>query len=122
MVDDEESIREIVQEGLSARGMIVRGAESSEAALSSLAANPYEVVLCDFNLPGLSGEELFGRLRAQQGASSPLFGVMTGELVDDEVVERMREMGARVLQKPFSMSALVSLLAEVLQPQPAGAK
>jgi PAS domain S-box-containing protein len=122
VVDDEESIREIVQEGLSARGMIVRGAESSEAALASLAVSSCEVVLCDFNLPGLSGEELFGRLLEQGGASSPLFVFMTGELVDAGVVERVQEKGAHVLQKPFAISALTSLLGEILQPQPAAAK
>jgi len=122
VVDDEESIREIVQEGLSARGMIVRGVESSEAALASLAASSCEVVLCDFNLPGLSGEELCERLREQGEASSPLFVFMTGELVDAEVVERIQEKGARVLQKPFAISALTNLLTEILQPKPAGAK
>jgi CheY-like chemotaxis protein len=120
VVDDEENIREIVQEGLSARGMVVRGAESAETALSGLAASPCEVVLCDFNLPGLSGEELFERLRTQRGDTLPLFVFMTGELVDGGVVERIRESGARVLQKPFSISALVNLLTEVLELHPAG--
>jgi PAS domain S-box-containing protein len=122
VVDDEESIREIVQQGLSMRGMIVRGAASSEAALSSLAADPCEVVLCDFNLPGLSGEALLEQLRARHGSESPLFVFMTGEIVDGEVVERVRGKGARVLQKPFAVSTLTTLLAEILQPQPAGAK
>jgi PAS domain S-box-containing protein len=122
VVDDEESIREIVQQGLAARGMIVRDAASSEAALSLLESSPCEVVLCDFNLPGMSGEELFERLRAQRGSISPLFVFMTGELVDSEVVDRMREKGARVLQKPFAVSALTTLLTEILEPHPAGAK
>ena len=65
IVDDEESIREIVQDGLSARGMHVECAASSEEALALLAGNTYDVVLCDFNLPGLSGEQLFEQLRAQ---------------------------------------------------------
>ena len=44
VVDDEESIREIVQEGLSARGMTVEGASSSEEALPHLAAPCYDFV------------------------------------------------------------------------------
>jgi PAS domain S-box-containing protein len=122
VVDDEESIREIVQEGLAARGMIVRGAGSSEAALAYLASNPCQFVLCDFNLPGLSGEKFFERVRAERGAASPLFVFMTGELVDADVAARIREKGARVLQKPFAVSALTSLLTEILHPQPVPAR
>jgi PAS domain S-box-containing protein len=122
VVDDEESIREIVQEGLAARGMSVQAAESSEAALAYLARNTCEIILCDFNLPGMSGEKLFEELRARLGDSLPRFVFMTGELVDPSVVERYREKGARVLQKPFQMSALATLLAELLQPQPSPTK
>lgn len=122
IVDDEEGIREIVQEGLSARGMKVQAAESSEAALDYLAKNTCEIVLCDFNLPGMSGERLFDELRTRLGSSVPRFVFMTGELVSSEVVERYRGKGARVLQKPFQISGLATLLTELLQPQPSSAK
>jgi PAS domain S-box-containing protein len=122
IVDDEEGIREIVQEGLSARGMKVQAAGSSEAALDYLAKNPYEIVLCDFNLPGMSGEELFEELRTRLGSSLPRFVFMTGELVSSTEVERYREKGAWVLQKPFQISALAMLLTELLQPQPSPGK
>src|ERR1700752_1276052 len=80
IVDDEESIREIVQDGLSARGMNVECAASSEEALTLLAGDTYDMVLCDFNLPGLSGEQLFEQLRAQASGSLPRFVFMTGDL------------------------------------------
>jgi two-component system cell cycle sensor histidine kinase/response regulator CckA len=122
IVDDEEAIREIVQEGLSARGMKVEAAESSEAALDYLAKNTCEIVLCDFNLPGMSGEKLFEEMRARSGNSVPRFVFMTGELVSPAVTERFREKGARVLQKPFQLSGLAALLTELLQPEPSPAK
>jgi CheY-like chemotaxis protein len=122
IVDDEEGIREIVQDGLSARGMRVEAAESSEAALDYLAKNTCEIVLCDFNLPGMSGEKLFEELRTRLGDSMPRFVFMTGELVSPAVTERFREKGARVLQKPFQLSGLATLLTELLQPEPSQAK
>jgi len=121
IVDDEESIREIIQEGLAARGMKVHAVESSEAALSYLATHDAEVVLCDFNLPGLNGNQLFEKLRAQRTASPPVFVFMTGDLVDASVSAQFAEKGASVLQKPFHVSALAALLAEHLQPQPSKA-
>jgi len=122
IVDDEEGIREIVQEGLSARGMKVQAAGSSEEALAILAKNTCEIVLCDFNLPGMSGEKLFEEMRARLGSSVPRFVFMTGELVSPAVTERYRQKGARVLQKPFQLSTVATLLTELLQPQPSSAK
>ena len=118
IVDDEESIREIVEEGLSARGMNVESAGSSEEALSLLAADTYEIVLCDFNLPGLSGEQLFDRLRTKAGGSAPRFVFMTGDLLDPSTIASFAERGAHVLQKPFQISALATLLSELLLEQP----
>ncbi|MGH9748169.1 MAG: PAS domain S-box protein [Candidatus Acidiferrales bacterium] len=118
IVDDEESIREIVQEGLSARGMSVESAGSSEEALSLLAANTYEIVLCDFNLPGLNGDQLFEKLRAQTGSSTPRFVFMTGDLLDPSTIAAFTARGAHVMQKPFHVAALAALFSEMLQEQP----
>jgi len=120
VVDDEESIREIVQEGLAARGMIVEGAASSEEALAHLTAQDYEFVLCDFNLPGLNGEELFDRVRSQ--GAGPRFVFMTGALLDPAQVAKFEKKGASVLQKPFHVAALATLLTQLLQGQPAATK
>jgi PAS domain S-box-containing protein len=122
IVDDEEGIREIVQEGLAARGMKVHGLGSSEEALAWLAKNDAEIVICDFNLPGMNGEKLFAELRRGLGTRLPQFVFMTGELVSSAVTDRFQELGARVVQKPFQLSALAALVAELLQPQSSPAK
>jgi PAS domain S-box-containing protein len=116
VVDDEESIREIVQEGLTARGMRVEGVASSEEALEHLTTHSYEIVLCDFNLPGMNGEQLFERVRAGSKVPAPRFVFMTGDMLDPAAVGSFTERGAHVLQKPFHVSALAALLAEILQP------
>ncbi len=139
IVDDEESIREIVQEGLSARGMKVHAVGSSEEAMAYLEANSCEVVICDFNLPGMSGEKFFEHLAANQrsapagsrgsaggasvhnGGELPRFVFMTGDLVESEAFDRLRGKGAAMLQKPFNISSLAALLAGLLQPHPSTA-
>jgi PAS domain S-box-containing protein len=121
IVDDEESIREIVEQSLLSRGMKVGSVGTSEAAISYLETNPCEVVLCDFNLPGMSGAQLFERLRERQGGSMPRFIFMTGELVNPAAEGQYRGKGAAMLQKPFAISALVALVAELLGTQPSPA-
>jgi PAS domain S-box-containing protein len=119
VVDDEESIREIVQEGLAARGMIVEGAASSEEALSHLTTHQYEFVLCDFNLPGLNGEQLFDRIRSHAQGAVPRFVFMTGALFDPAQIAKFEKRGASVVQKPFHVAALATLLTQLLQGKPA---
>ncbi len=117
VVDDEESIREIVQEGLSSRGMAVEGAASSEDALAHLANHSYDFILCDFNLPGMNGEEFFRTLRSRNLATNTKFVFMTGAMLDPAALADFKEKGAYVLQKPFHIAALATLLVELLQPQ-----
>jgi PAS domain S-box-containing protein len=121
VVDDEESIREIVQEGLTARGMVVEGAASSEEALPHLATHPYDFVVCDFNLPGLNGEQFFERMNAN-GRATPKFVFMTGALLDASTLAHFKEKGASVMQKPFHIAALATLLVELLEANPKQSK
>jgi CheY-like chemotaxis protein len=119
VVDDEESIREIVQEGLSARGMIVEGASSSEEALSLLPARTYDFVLCDYNLPGMNGEAFFNIIRSRGLATITKFVFMTGAMFEPSEMAHFKEKGAYILQKPFHIAALASMLMELLQAGPA---
>jgi CheY-like chemotaxis protein len=116
VVDDEEGIRELVVEGLSARGMAVESVASSEEALAVLSTRSFDAILCDFNLPSLSGEALFERLREQPGGSPARFVFMTGDLLDAAALDSFARRGARVVQKPFQLAGLAALLGEVLEP------
>jgi PAS domain S-box-containing protein len=118
IVDDEEGIREILREGLSSRGMKVESAGAAEEALALLEKNGYDVVLCDFNLPKLSGEQLFDELRKRKGSSLPPFVFITGEFVDSDKMSEVGKKGALILQKPFRVPAVTKLLADLFQLQP----
>ncbi|HXA56487.1 MAG TPA: PAS domain S-box protein [Candidatus Acidoferrum sp.] len=117
VVDDEESILEIVQEGLSARGARTTGVSSGAAALAFLEKNACEAVVCDFNMPGMKGGELFERVRRSLGDAAPRFIFMTGELVESSSLATLREQGAFTLQKPFHLPTLAELLQGIFQPR-----
>jgi PAS domain S-box-containing protein len=117
VVDDEDGIRELVSEGLAARGMAVETVSSCEEALAILAMRQFDVILCDYNLPGMNGEELFQRLSAV-GSSPARFVFMTGDMLDASAIDGYRALGARAIQKPFQLSGLASVLTEVLESQP----
>ena len=119
VVDDEESIREIVEEGLRARGLLVDCAANVNAALSLLSGHTYDFILCDLNLPGQRGSELFERLCGTPQQPALGFVFMTGDVIEPAKVEELSQRGAHVLNKPFQVSALAALLTQLLHLHPA---
>lgn len=115
VVDDEESILDIVQEGLSVRGLSVSGFSNGAEALAHLEKQRCDAVLCDFNMPGMKGSDLFERVHVALRDRAPRFIFMTGELVESSAVAGLREQGALTLQKPFQIPALADLLLDLLQ-------
>jgi two-component system NtrC family sensor kinase len=124
VVDDEESILELVIDSLGSRGCSVDRAASSEEALDLANRNTYDVVLCDLNLVSadgivVSGFDLHDHIMEELAARSaprPSFIFMTGDLVDAAVGERAGREGNRFLQKPFRIADLLALLSELPSP------
>jgi two-component system alkaline phosphatase synthesis response regulator PhoP len=124
VVDDEESILELVFDSLSAHGCVVDRAASSEYALELTNRNTYAVILCDLNLDSASGKivsgfDLHDRILencAGRSGTRPSFIFMTGDLVDAAVGEQAGREGNRFLQKPFRIAELLSLLNELPSP------
>jgi CheY-like chemotaxis protein/anti-sigma regulatory factor (Ser/Thr protein kinase) len=71
VVDDNAVNRKVAQALLTKLGLTVVTAESGEAALSWLSANPVQLVLMDLQMPGLDGFETTRALRAR-GFTTPI--------------------------------------------------
>ena len=125
----------MVRDGLTSRGARVDVAASGEEALCLLESRGYDLVLCDLNLKAMvpsaiSGQELYARATRLPWVSAdraPVFVFMTGELADQTATEDSSGERVRTLQKPFRVSDLAKILAEVLaeassrDPQPTSA-
>ncbi|MGB7469816.1 MAG: PAS domain S-box protein [Candidatus Acidiferrum sp.] len=121
VLDDEESLRSLLSEGLTARGLHVDCAASLEEALACLARRSPDVLLCDLNLSKdgayVNGRAAAERLLAAAGDRKPAVVYMTGELL--EPAETPVAPGApRHLQKPFRVSDVLGLLLEVFAVEP----
>jgi PAS domain S-box-containing protein len=121
VVDDEESIREMIREGLSARGFQVHSAASVDEALAVMERQSFHAVLCDLNLRAGGGAESSGlalyaavaNARAA-GKRKPVFLFMSGELAASAVTEGLAQAGAQTIQKPFRISDLIAILSDAL--------
>jgi len=121
VLDDEESLRMLLEEGLSVQGLRVDSAATPAEALALVSRRTYDVFLCDLNLSA-AGLPANGRQVAQQviaaaGLNPPTVIFMSGELLDSSEPVPGEP---RRLQKPFRISEVVAILREILLPAPAG--
>jgi DNA-binding response OmpR family regulator len=83
---------------------------SVEQALPSL--EQADLILSDFQMPGLGGDGLIEHLRQTQ--MRPLL-IITGLAVDSPELETARQLGIPILSKPFGPEALLAAVKTVLQ-------
>ena len=100
VVDDDDTIRDTLYELLSEQ-YICQTAETAEKAVARLEADPYDVVLTDISMPGLSGLELLGHIR-QKFSDTPV--IIISGIGDQEHAQGLIRLGAfDFLLKPFSL-------------------
>jgi DNA-binding NtrC family response regulator len=63
VVDDEARLRDVLTRAIASWGFQVAGARSGEEALRLMHASKFDISILDLNLPGVSGIELFEKLR-----------------------------------------------------------
>ncbi|MFC1490092.1 HD-GYP domain-containing protein [Candidatus Latescibacterota bacterium] len=112
VVDDEKSLRHMLQCVIFDAGYKCSIAENGEEALKVMANNVIDVVITDIDMPELDGIELT-RIIKEKYNSDVI--VMTGN-AKDMTYENVIEKGARdFLQKPFSLKEMVIRLKHVLK-------
>jgi two-component system response regulator PilR (NtrC family) len=103
VVDDDAVIRDTLCELLS-QEHACQTAETAEQALAKLEAQPFDVVLTDITMPGLSGMELLERV-LQLYPGTPV--IMISGLTDEEQAQRLIARGAfDYLLKPFRLEVV----------------
>jgi DNA-binding response OmpR family regulator len=119
VVDDDSSMRSLVEVRLRQAGHRVLAAGSADQALLLVAERGVpDVVVLDVLMPGLNGLELLARLRADP-AGSRLPAVFLSSRVQESDIAAGRAMGATYLTKPVVISALLAAIeAALLVDQP----
>jgi PAS domain S-box-containing protein len=122
VLDDEESIRLLLEEGLSAHGMQVDCAATPEQALTFIGQRSYDALLCDLNLveggSPASGQSAAERILTASGEHKPAVIYMTGDFVETGKGEP-RLGDPHRLQKPFRVSDVLTVLRDVFAASPA---
>ena len=115
VVEDEESMRELLRLHLSSAGYNVEVAEDAIAAGYSVLKDVPDLIICDVAMPHMDGFELVAALRADR--SLPRMPVIFLTSVDDGE-GRARELGAEYLLKPVRLEELLKAVSGQLGPRP----
>jgi len=108
LVEDDQSLREMLTEYLTEEGFEVVAASDGRAALEAFASQgPFDVVLTDHQLPHVSGLDLLAELR-RQGQTVPVV-VMSGNLQLTRRQQAALGVG-RVMRKPVHLPELLKRL------------
>ncbi len=104
VVDDEEDIVELVRISLERRGYLVRTALNGESALRHLAHDQFDLIISDWKMPGLNGQQLYERLLETQPKSAERMIFMTGDVLSEKTERYLKERNKICLTKPFSLA------------------
>jgi len=112
IVDDEDTLRELVRNELEHNGFEVVEAPGGAEALSFLVGNEVDLVILDIKMPGLGGLDVLQRIREDDLARKVIMLTGVGEL---KIARESLELGASdFMSKPFDMSNLLSCINRVL--------
>lgn len=114
IVDDDDVLRTTLARRYRNQGLEVADFPSAEAALAAPPAGQWDVALLDLHLPGIDGEEVLRRLRADpRTADLPV--VMVSADVTPWYRERLLEAGAAdYLTKPLDVPRFLEVVNGLL--------
>jgi len=112
IVDDDRSIRWVIEKALTREGIAFNSFSSAQDALDALAGGAPEVLVSDIRMPGLSGLELLNAVKARHPGVPVI--VMTAYSDLDSAVAAFQGGAYEYLPKPFDVDQAVELIRRAL--------
>jgi DNA-binding response OmpR family regulator len=113
VVDDEAQIRELVRLYLEREGYVVRGCGDGPSALDAVSEWSPDLMVLDLLLPGMSGNEVFRRLR-DEGSRLPII-MLTARTTEQDKLTGLRGGADDYVTKPFSPAEVAARVGAVLR-------
>jgi two-component system response regulator PilR (NtrC family) len=115
VVDDEKSMREILEIFLTSEGYKVSVAENGEKAIDAVKKDIYDLVITDMNMPKVGGLELLKNVK--QLNPDTIVVIITAFGTTESAVEAMKLGSYDYIQKPFQMDDIRLVVKNALEKQ-----
>ena len=113
IVDDDRSIRWVLEKALQQEGMSTQSFDSADGVLGRLSRQQPDVIISDIRMPGSSGLELLSSIR-EMHPRLPVI-IMTAHSDLDSAVASYQGGAFEYLPKPFDVDEAVSLVKRANQ-------
>jgi two-component system NtrC family sensor kinase len=115
LVDDEEDILVFLEDILRQAGYGIKTATDGEKALRHLGHERFDLIISDWKMPGINGQQLYQRLLETDPESATKMIFMTGDVLSETTEKYLNDQGKTCLAKPFSMAEFQRVIDEVFE-------
>ena len=88
--------------------------DNGGSALRRTAGSRYDAVFCDWRMPGLSGPQVYGRLRVTEPATAERMILVTGDVANENTRRFFEAERRPFVAKPFAIRELREAVRAVL--------
>jgi PAS domain S-box-containing protein len=114
VVDDEPVVRQLLTQILTEEGHDVETTEDGKDALNRIKHDGYDLVLIDMKLPGMSGEELYNRIKTIEEALTKRLVLITGDVMGSDTEAFIARTKMPCITKPFNIKQLKSEIRRLM--------
>ncbi len=109
-IDDEPSLRKVIQRLVSSMGHQCTVADTVDSALALLLTEPFDVVICDYRLASETADVIVERLADVAPELVSRVVIATGATTDAGVLELVARYGLQLVAKPYGFDEIANLI------------
>ncbi len=115
VVDDEPVILDLMLDVLRLSGHRVDTANNGDEACRKVRSGPYDLIITDVRMPEMNGIELYRNVMEVRPELRGKFIFVTGDLIDQDVLDFLAEVNAPTLPKPIDIRRITKAVDEILE-------
>ena len=114
-IDNSDTIRKVVQDCVEDLGYHFEEADNGEVGLQKASEiNDLKMIICDWNMPVMSGRETLRNFREQESTKDTIILVLIKIENKDQVMEAVSLGATNYMLKPFSVNNLQDKIEEMM--------